>query len=148
MDIKKTGLILGVLVLTFLAGKYSSKPEVKIEKIEVVKEVIKEVKANNIETKIREVKQPDGTVIKETEIKDLSVSKKDSEKQSLKQEIKTEKNKPQWLIGGGVGYDLHYNQTYSVEVNTRLFSLPAYIGVQGIGNKEQQTGLIKLMVEF
>lgn len=148
MDIKKIGLILGVLVLTFLAGKFSSKPEVRIEKVEVVKEVIKEVKNNNVVTEIEEKVLPDKTLIKTTKITDLSTSNKEAVKESKKESLTVEKNKPQWLFGGGTGFNSRREQIYSLEANTRILKLPAYVGVQVIGNQKEQAVLGKILVEF
>lgn len=134
------------LTVSFLAGKYTTKPQEKIVVQTEFKEVIKEVEVlKNVY--IKETQKPDGTVIKETT--DLSKIKSQENSKQIKQDLVKETSRPQWIFGGGVGYNLtDREQVYSAEANTRILNLPMYLGVQGIVSPNNNVGLLKIMVEF
>lgn len=154
MNLKIIGIILIVGLGSFFVGKHYSEPREKIVEKIVYKDKETKVQENkNIKTVSKKYLakcDPNDAVVpvEETTTTDLSVvdtniKEKEREKLTVK-----ETSKPNWLIGAGYGYDKNANQTFSGEINHHLPIIPAYVGLQVIGNKENQMGLIKLTVEF
>lgn len=146
MNNKTLFLIIPILlVLSFLAGKYSTKPEIEIRTVEVEKKDEKK----NVVIETEEVLAACDPVnktqpIKKTKTTDLSTIITETAKSSER----TEKNKPKWLIGAGYGLDNKASTTYSGEINRRILDLPAFVGLQVIGSSTSQVGLFKLTIEF
>lgn len=149
MDLKK--VIIGVLALVaaFAAGKFSGPREKIITKVEYREAQTKKEEKKNVATTTKEYlakcDPTSATVpVKETQQIDLSQINTDSIfKQNTYQQTQI-KNKPQWLYSLGVGIDTYSKApVYSGELNTRLFDTSNFIGVQGLGNKENQTILLK-----
>lgn len=115
----------GVLVLacflSFQYGKSKAKTITKVEQVETVKTKIDTV------TVVKEIKQPDGTIVKETTVTDKSVINSKSE---LKVEVAKNKNQ----ISLGTTYNFKdKTQVYDLIYERRMLG-DVWLGVKGSTN--------------
>lgn len=122
-----------ILIATVLAlgigyafGRYKTPAKIEVQERE---KIVKQT-----EVIVREVKQADGTIIKETITKDTS--KKENDKSN-----KTTNAKSKYLISGMAGYSfVDRKENYGGAVQMRLGDTPFFGGVYG--NTERGGGVI------
>lgn len=139
----KTGLVLVIAaVVGYAFGRYVQPARIEIRTETVTKEV--ETKHNNIVTTEHTVKQPDGTIITDTEIKDTSFETK-KETQDVKSDTVVQNAKPQWkvnLMSNFQAGPLSY--LYGASVERRILG-PVFVGA--FGNVDQKYG-VTVGIEF
>ena len=102
------GVLLLACFLSFQYGKTKAKTVTKVEQVEVVKTKVDTV------TVVKEVKQPDGTIVKETTVTDKSVI---NSKTDVRIEVAKNKNK----INLGTDYSFSdKKQTYNFTYERRV----------------------------
>lgn len=93
---------------------------------------------NNIVTVVKTVKEPNGAVETISTTTDHTIK--------LESQTTTIATlKPQWLVGGGMGYDIHsLTPSYQIEINRRIIG-PVLVGLSG-----STDGAVRLnvLVEF
>lgn len=103
-------------------GRYKTPAKVEIQEKQIV--------TKQTEVIYREIKQADGTVIKETVTKDTST--KESDKSS-----KTTAEKPKNKVGALASYDFQNKETvYGVLIQRRIGDTPFFGGIYGTTNKQ------------
>lgn len=133
MNNLKNTLIAVILALGigYAFGRYKTPQKVEIQERE---KIVKQT-----EVIVREVKQADGTVIKETITKDTS--KKENDKSN-----KTQNAKSKYLISATAGYSfVDKKENYGAAVQMRLGDTPFFGGVYG---NTQRGGGIILSIEL
>ena len=112
-----------LLALGYVAGRFTTPAKVETKVVEVEKEKV--VTKTNVVTKTKEVTKPDGTIIKETETEDKSVSKTENTKENTSTVVVT--SKPRNIVGGLYGkntkdFDASYGGSFAKRISdTDLF---------------------------
>lgn len=126
-------IVLGLMGAAYGVGRYLQPAEVKT-KTKIKKEYVeveKEKEKKETRTIEREIKRPDGTVVKEIieeEIKESESVTKETEKSELKKKKVVDNLKPQWKIGASTSLRQIKGRSYTVEVERRIIG-PFFAGV-------------------
>jgi hypothetical protein len=139
----KSVLILLALIISFASGRYLTPTKIQ-EKI-VIQEVVKESSKSELEHTTREIKKPDGTIIREVILSDKKETAKEQSRSELKEKLVLT-DKPNYRIGIIPKYSLETKEiNYPVTIEKRIYG-PVFIGVY-INPNLKEFG-IPISVEF
>lgn len=118
-----------LLLAAYAAGRYTAPTKI-VEKVVTIEKVV-EVENKNVRTIIKEVTRPDGTVEKETNITDLTITEKQQDKKLESVKV-VEALRPQWRVGAGAGLaDFNGRVVYAGSLERRIIG-PIFAGVQAV----------------
>lgn len=119
-------IAVAVSAISFWAGWMLNPQEVRIETVEIEKEVIKEVKDVRIVKEV--VQSPDGTITTKETTEDKTVTDTSKESESKRLEL-TKRSSPQWKVRvtREIDFTKEVNPEYGVGIERRILG-PFFLG--------------------